>query len=164
METEDQEAVEQALIYDPLQTLIIRAWDDPGEENWMLWLDDLQEERAGNNPLWLPIEQFEGYLMTSFYAEDERVEHWPHSMVFAQYLALARRRGWKRATSAEYESIFAPNLSVWDALKRVIENVEPFRTELRALREGLYEDELAKVMALHPWRPTVPLKTLFDSF
>ena len=59
METEDQEAVEHALIYDPLQTLIIRAWDDPGEENWMLWLDDLAEERAGNHPLWLPDDQFE---------------------------------------------------------------------------------------------------------
>ena len=44
METEDQEAVEKALLYDPLQTQLIRAWEPSGEENWMLWLDDLAEE------------------------------------------------------------------------------------------------------------------------
>ena len=63
-----------------------------------------------------------------------------------------------------HESLFAHNLSVWEALKLVMENVEPFKTNLRALREGLYEEELAKVMALHDWRPMVPIKTLFDSY
>ena len=53
----------------------------------------------------------------------------------------------------DYESLFAPNMSVWEALKLVIEKVEPFKTKLRALREGSYEEQLAMVMALHDWRP-----------
>ena len=78
--------------------------------------------------------------MQSFYAEDQRVEHWPHTLVYAQFLALADRRGWKRAMSSDYESLFAPNYSVWEALKKIMEEVEPYKTNLRRLREGSFED------------------------
>ena len=34
MLTQDEELLEYSLLYDPLQTLLIRAFEDPGEENW----------------------------------------------------------------------------------------------------------------------------------
>ena len=33
-QTQDEELLEYSLLYDPLQTILIRAFEDPGEENW----------------------------------------------------------------------------------------------------------------------------------
>ena len=84
--------------------------------------------------------------------------------MLAQYLALAKRQGWKRAMRSEFRSIFTPNHSVWEALQIMMEKVEPFKSELEPLRDGMYEDELAKAMALSTWRPRGAVTSLFDSF
>ena len=66
--------------------------------------------------------------------------------------------------SSEFESLFAPGHSVWEAMTVVIEKIEPFRTVHKKMREGMYDQELAKVIALQDWRPRINVSSLFASF
>ena len=127
-------------------------------------IEDLTDEKAGNNPFWLPAEEFEAYLCGVNFAEERDPNLWPHLVVFGQWLALAKRVGCPRAMSSDFASLVAPSSSVWEALMSMIEVVEPFKSELSPLKKELHEEVFAQVMALNPWRPRVCISTLFDSY
>ena len=89
------------------------------------------------------------------------VQKWPHKLVFAQFVALSKKVGWYDAQSSSWRSVFVPSLSVWQAVKKMIKNAEPFKEELSRLTATLSDMQLAQVMALHPWRSSLPMEHFF---
>ena len=88
MDPRNEEELEWTMLYRPLQTLLLRALDDPCEDDWLLWYQDLEEEQAGNNSLWMRAHDFERHLMVVDFMQEKEPERWPHLLVLAQYLAL----------------------------------------------------------------------------
>ena len=55
--------------------------------------------------------------------------------------------------SDRFRSIFIYGCSVWEAAHYLLSKAEPFRSELKTLRQMLPEIRFAQVMVHHPWRP-----------
>ena len=61
------------------------------------------------------------------------MKNWPHKLVYAQWVALVRAKGYIDAVTEEHISLFVPELSVYEAFKLMVKEVEPMKTDCKDL-------------------------------
>ena len=104
---------EEELLFNLVQSQFLRALDDTTEDFEFEDLDEPYQDKSYHTKWWMSYGKFKAGLEEFYAAEDEDPRLWPHFMVYAQFLALAKRQGFFGAMSDHYSSLFAPRTSVW---------------------------------------------------
>ena len=79
--------------------------------------------------------------------------NWPHKLVYAQWVALVRAKGYPDSVTEEHISLFVPEMSVYEAFKLMVKEVEPMKTDCKDLVKQLGMDSATRMLAFGPYRP-----------
>ena len=127
---------EQYLVWTPLQTLLLEAWEnEEGEEPSSLG-GYTANEYDGED--WCPYDIFAANTHSAFTSLRRRhVQRWPPAMILANFMLLAKKWGVVEAMSSRFKSPFIYGCSVWEACNYYLQKAEPCRSDLQALRNSM---------------------------
>ena len=143
---------EKYLLWVPLQTILLEAWENEERGDVTCLGDYTANEYDGED--WFPVDFFAANTQLSYSNLKRRgVQQWPPMMIIANYLALQKKWGVVESMSSRFRSPFVFGCSVWEACHYLLSKAEPFKSDLKPLRSSLSEMQFAQIMGLHPWRP-----------
>ena len=91
----------------------------------------------------------------------EEPDSWPHKLVLAQWIALADKWGFAQAMDDDFPSLFVKDTSAWQAAYKTMLEAKAFREQWWDLLGYVHQEQAARILAYHPWRPKEPPAMFF---
>ena len=154
-ERRQEPEAQEALLWTPLQVVLLTCWRSPRDlkqlesqekvEERFLQFDSLEK----HSPEYFAT-QVEQCLME---LKPEEPDSWPHKLVLAQWIALADKWGFAQAMDDDFPSLFVKETSAWQAAYKTMLEAKAFREQWWDLLGYVHQEQAARILAYHPWRP-----------